>query len=67
MIKRLMKEQLNMLQAKIDQEKVDAVEIAERAETLLTYARCLRDFPELPELLSSKFPDPPESFRSLAE
>jgi hypothetical protein len=62
-----MEEQLNMLRARMAQEDIDPAEIAERAETLLTYAQCLRDFPELPDVLRSKYPEPPAMFRAVVD
>jgi hypothetical protein len=59
-----MEEQLDTLRARMARGDIDAAEIAERAETLLTYAKCLRDFPELPGVLQTKYPEPPASFRA---
>ena len=62
-----MEAQVSLLQADLSEQELDTAGIAERAETLFLYATVLRDFPLLPELLRSHFPEPPECFEAFVE
>jgi hypothetical protein len=59
-----MEVQVSLLQEHLAEPELDAVGIVERAETIYLYAQCLRDFPELPEMLRTQFPRPPECFEA---
>ena len=64
MIRELIEVQISILKAQLSQKDLDLEEFEERAETLLLYARCLRDYPHLPLALSSAslasaYPTPP--------
>jgi hypothetical protein len=60
----MMEAQLCLLWADLSEPEPDAAEIARRAETLLHFATCLRDFPDLPRLLQTQYPRPPECFEA---
>lgn len=62
LIKDLIDVQLNLLKAKLAEEDPDPEVIVEQAEAIFLYAQILRDFPQLPELLRTQYPEPPLSF-----
>lgn len=69
MIRELIEVQISILKAQLSQKDLDLEEFEERAETLLLYARCLRDYPHLPlslssASLSSAYPIPPAYLES---
>ncbi len=59
-IRELIEVQVAMLKAQLSEQEIDAEGIAESAEALLLYAKCLRDFPHLPEMLLTEYPEPPQ-------